>query len=224
MSVGAELVDGTAAAGRWLEERRRILELTTRRSVYRLRQSLPGEHQTANLALAVLAAERLRESGWPAIDEAAIVSGAGRCRWPGRLETVALPGRQLLLDVAHNPDAAAALVAHLDRLGRPYDLLYGTLADKRSEHILPPLAAPARRIVLTRAAGVRGRDPHELVPLLTGREAIVEPRPGPALDRALAGAAPLLVVCGSFYLVGEVRSMLNRRFGVPKPAARIRTC
>lgn len=224
MSVGAELVDGTAAAGRRLEGRRQILELTTRRGVYRLRQSLPGKHQAANLTLAVLAAERLRELGWPAIDEAAIAAGAERCRWPGRLETVTVPGRQLLLDVAHNPDAAAALVAHLDRLGRPYDLLYGTLADKRSEHILPSLAASARRIVLTRPAGARSRDPRELVPLLTGRKAIVEPRPGPALDRALVGAAPLLVVCGSFYLVGEVRGMLSRRFGVPEPAAKVRTC
>ena len=224
-SVGAELVDGRAAASwRWLEGRQRVLELTTRHGVHRLRQSLPGDHQTANLALAVLAAERLRELGWPAIDEAAVAAGAERCRWPGRLETVELPGRRLLLDVAHNPDAAAALAAHLERQGRPYDLLYGSLTDKRSEDILPPLATPARRVVLTRPSGARSRDPRQLVPFLDGREATVEPRLEAALDEALAGRAPLLVACGSFYLVGEVRSLLTRRFGVPEPAARIPSC
>ena len=225
MSAGAELVDGSQEAS-WREPARRggAGELATRRRTHRLRPSLAGAHQTANLALAVLAAERLRELGWPAIDAAAIAAGAERCRWPARLETVDLPGRQVLLDVAHNPDAAAGLAAHLDELGRPYDLLFGTLADKRGERILPPLAGPARRIVLARPGSDRGRDPGELLAFLPGRKAIVEPRPAAALDRALAGAAPLLVACGSFYLVGEIRGLMSRRFGVPEPAARIATC
>ena len=225
MSAGAELVDATQAAS-WQAPGgpREPIELSTHRRAYRLPTALAGEHQAANLALAVLAAERLRELGWPALDAAAITAGAERCRWPARLETVDLEGRQVLLDVAHNPDAAAALAAHLVSLGRTYDLLYGTLADKRSERILPPLAGPARRIVLTRPSSERGREPRELLRLLLGRRAIVAPRPAEALDRALGGNAPLLVVCGSFHLVGEVRGLLSQRFGVPEPAARIPTC
>ncbi len=135
-----------------------------------------------------------------------------------------LPGREVLLDVAHNPDGARGLAAHLKGRGDPYDLLFGTLDDKRSEQMLPPLAAAAEQIVLTRPAGDRGLEPAALEPLLPAGRAIVEPRPGAALERALGGAAPLLVVCGSFYLVGEVRALLTRRFGVPPPAAAMASC
>ena len=222
MSVGAELEDATTAAS-WQAAAGAAgeLGLTTSRGVHRLRPSLAGAHQSRNLALAVLAAERLRALGWQALDAGAIAAGARRCRWPGRLETVPLEGRRVLLDVAHNPDAAAELKAHLDGLGEPYDLLYGTLNDKRSERILPPLAAGAKRIVLTRAAGPRGREPGDLAPLVGARRAIVEPNLEAALDRALTGPAPLLVICGSFYLVGDARRLLTRRFGVPQPAASI---
>ena len=84
-------------------------------------------------------------------------------------------GRQVLLDVAHNPDAAAQLAAHLERLGGEYDLLFGTLEDKRCEEILPPLAAPARQVVLSRPSGPRGRDPRQLMELAGGGEVSVEP-------------------------------------------------
>ena len=227
MSAGAELVDATAEVD-WRRSDRQpgVFELTTSRRSYRLRPRLAGEHQLRNLALAVLAAERLRGLGWKALDAEAITVGAELCRWPGRLETVVLPGdagRRVLLDVAHNPDAAEQLAAHLVQLGLPYDLLYGSLADKRSERILPPLAASARRIVLTRPTGPRGREPRELL-RLAGRRAVVEPRLERAIDEALGGDSPLLVICGSFYLVGEARALLTRCFGVPRPAAEIRTC
>ncbi len=221
--IGAELT--AAASASWRRPAGAAdLEVTTELAAYRLRPRLAGDHQADNLVLAVLAAERLRRLGWRRLDEAAITAGAARCRWPGRLESVGLGDREVLLDVAHNPDAAGRLAAHLERLGRPYDLLFGLLDDKRGELILPPLAAPARRVVLTRPSGARGREPGDLLALTAGTETIVEPRLDRALDRALAGNAPLLVICGSFYLVGEARRLLHQRFGVPAPAASIATC
>jgi dihydrofolate synthase/folylpolyglutamate synthase len=226
--VGAELIVAAAAASWRPPDASEVgLELSTELAVHRLRPRLSGAHQVANLAIAVLAAERLRGLGWPGLDAAAIAAGAANCRWPGRLESVALPGRsdrQVLLDVAHNPDGARQLADHLERLGRRYDLLFGVLADKRSERILPPLAEPAGRVVLTRPSGARGRPPRELLPLLAGRRALVEPRPALALDLALSGTAPLLVICGSFYLVGEARQLLRERFGRPPAAATIAVC
>ena len=223
--VGAELAAAaTVASWHPLAEPAAGLEVITVEGRHRLQPSLAGAHQAVNLTLAVLAAEELRRGGWSRIDATAIAAGAGRCRWPGRMESVALPGREVLLDVAHNPDAAAQLVAHLDRLGRPYDLLFGVLADKRSDRMLPPLAARARRLVLSRPTGGRGLEPEELLALVPRSEAIVEPRLGPALGRALEGTAPLLVICGSFYLVGEARRLLTGRFGTPPPAATIASC
>jgi len=194
------------------------IRLTTPAREYDLELALLGDHQAKNLGLAMRAAETLASRGFDRIDDKAIVGGALSCRWPGRLEPVLLPGgRRVLLDAAHNPDGAAVLARFLDRLEQPADLLFGVLADKDYGEMLPRLAAHARRVVLTRPASPRAKDPAELLSLLGGREGVlVEPDPGRALDRALALGGEVLVACGSIYLVGEVRKGLRERFGVPE--------
>ncbi|HEY8022615.1 MAG TPA: Mur ligase family protein, partial [Thermoanaerobaculia bacterium] len=90
------------------------VDLATGERRYRLAPSLLGTHQAKNLALAVLAAERLAALGFPRLDAAAIAKGAAACRWPGRLEAVALPGGlRVLLDAAHNEGGAQALADFL---------------------------------------------------------------------------------------------------------------
>lgn len=187
-----------------------------------LRSSLLGAHQLGNIALAVRAAERLRQLGWTAIGDGAIARGVAAARWPGRLERVDLrDGRRVLLDGAHNPDGADVLASFLRSAGGPYDLLFGALADKETERMLPQLVRGARRVTLTSPPSPRALAPAELLPWVEGTETIVEASPDRALDLALAalgpGGAPL-VVCGSLYLVGALRHALRQRFGVP-PAA-----
>ena len=189
------------------------IRLATPTRQYELEIALLGDHQAKNLGLAVRAAESLASQGFGRLDAGAIAAGAAACRWPGRLEPVALPGgRRVLLDAAHNPDGAAVLARFLGRLDRPVDLLFGVLADKDYGEMLPRLAVHARRVVLTRPASPRAKDPAELVSLLDGREGVlVENDP----DRALALGGEVLVACGSIFLVGEVRKALRERFGVP---------
>jgi dihydrofolate synthase/folylpolyglutamate synthase len=166
--------------------------------------------------------------GWPRLDAAAFRRGAAGWRWPARLEPVALPVgepcRRVLLDAAHNPDGAHALARFLTDppapFPRPPVLLFGVLADKDAAAMLAALAPLAGRLVLTRPPHERGRDPRELLPLLSaGTTAEIEADPGAALDRALAVTraigADTLVVCGSLYLVGAARTALRHRFGVP---------
>lgn len=195
------------------------LELATDRRAYLLRTSLAGEHQAANVATALVAAEELAALGFEAIDEEAIVGGIERCRWPGRLEAVALPRRRttVLLDAAHNPAGCAALARFLAALGRPYSLLFGALADKELAGMLPPIAAAASEIVLTRPASPRAAEPESLTALLpAGLDVAMESEPAAALDRALAAEPSLLVVCGSIFLIGEIRATLRDRFGLPE--------
>src|SRR5688572_15506901 len=64
------------------------------------RVALDGEHQRANAACALAAAEEL------GVSEEARRAGLASARWPGRLERV---GDRVLLDAAHNPQAARAL-------------------------------------------------------------------------------------------------------------------
>jgi dihydrofolate synthase/folylpolyglutamate synthase len=158
----------------------------------------------------VRAAEALVDLGCEKIATRAIASGVAACRWPGRLEAIELEdGRRVVLDAAHNAAGTAVLAEFLDRLGRPVDLLFGVLADKDYEEMLSLLSPRAKRIVLTQPPSPRAKDPAELASLLGDREDVfVEPDPNRALDRALTLAGEVLVVCGSIFLVGELR----RRF------------
>jgi dihydrofolate synthase/folylpolyglutamate synthase len=203
---------GGAAAG-WDGQR---VRLSTSAGRYDLQIALLGEHQRKNLGLAVLAAEMLAVQSFPKLTAEAIAAGAAACRWPGRLETFALPeGRRLLLDAAHNPEGATALAAFLATLGRPVDLLFGVLGDKAAAEMLAALAPYARNLVLTTPDSPRAKEAAELAALLGERPGvIVEPDPGRALDRLLdlvAEGGEVAVGCGSIYLIGDLRRRLRER-------------
>jgi dihydrofolate synthase/folylpolyglutamate synthase len=191
------------------------LRLRTPRTTHDLDLPLAGEHQLANAATAVRAAELLSER-FPAIGGAAIARGVAAARWPGRLEAFALGPTTLLLDAAHNPDGCAALARFLARLARTYDLVFGCLADKDAARMLPPLAAPAGRVVLTRPSSPRALAPAALARLAGGAyELEVVAAPRAALASALARHPALLVAAGSIYLVAELRAAALARGAQP---------
>ncbi len=197
--------------------------LETPESSYALRTRLLGDHQGGNLALAVRAAETLRQAGAERIGPEAITAGVEACRWPARLEPVALPGgRRVLLDAAHNPLGVERLARFLAQAGEEHALLFGALADKPAAAMLERLAPQAASLVLTRPASPRALDPERLAALPGLPPCRVEPDPETALDLALRAPQGLLVACGSIYLVGAVRQALRRRFGVPEAAVAVR--
>ena len=192
--------------------------LRTRRRRYHLAPRLAGEHQAENLALAVCAAERIAAEGFPAIGAEAIERGVARCHWPGRLEWVELGrGRRVLLDAAHNPAGLAALGTYLRALDLPFGMVFGMLREKVDPAAVRDLWRSARSVVVTRPDSNRALAPEELVEQVGSIPDAIVARPGEAVERALA-ADELVVVCGSLYLVGELRTWLRRIYGVP-PAA-----
>ena len=220
-SKGASAASG---AGAWDGQNVSLVTPLVRRE---LRIGLLGRHQARNLALAVRAAELLPGLGFPALDERAMAAGAAACRWPGRGEVVPLPrGRRVLLDAAHNAEGAAALGEFLAETGPrtgSLDLIFGVLGDKDAGEMLDRLAQLVRNLVFTTVPTPRSREAAVLPALLRtarpGAPPLVEPAPAAALDRVLALGADTLVVCGSIFLVGELRRLLRERFGVPAPAA-----
>jgi dihydrofolate synthase/folylpolyglutamate synthase len=204
------------SAGAWRHR------LATPSARYELSISLPGAHQGRNLAVAVRAAEVLAGQGFERLDAAAIVRGAASCRWPGRLESVALPGgRIVLLDGAHNGAGAKALGELLRGLDLQATFLFGVLADKDPAEMVAHLAPCAHRFVLTTPPSPRALAPADLAALLpAGLPYAIEPEPERALSTALQ-EDDLLVACGSIYLLGVVRASLRRRYGVPAPAVEI---
>nr|WP_235610431.1 folylpolyglutamate synthase/dihydrofolate synthase family protein [Deinococcus aerius] len=168
-----------------------------------LRTPLLGAHGAGNAALAAAAAHRL------GVGEEAIRAGAARVRWPGRLEVLPWRGGRVLLDGAHNPDGARALADALRGLGvTRLPVVFGAAADKDAAGVAGALRAVASEVILTRAAlSPRAADPASLAPHFGGLPVRMAGSPAAALDLLPAGG--LSVVCGSLYLIGEVRPLLR---------------
>jgi dihydrofolate synthase / folylpolyglutamate synthase len=174
-----------------------------------LRTPMLGAHQATNGALAAAAALWLRER--TPVSEAAIRAGLARARIAGRLE-VLRRRPTLVIDGAHNPDAARRLRETLESLfrapGRRLTLVLGALCTHPYAQVVEELAPVADRLIATRPRHPQAVPAEELAERARalGVEAeVIEPVPL-AVERALAGAGPDDVVCaaGSFFVLAEV--------------------
>jgi dihydrofolate synthase / folylpolyglutamate synthase len=169
---------------------------------------LAGAWQRSNAAVAQAMAQALGQRGWP-VDAAAIARGLADARWPGRLERRLWRGRELLLDGAHNPPAAAALRQEFDRQ-QPRRWLLGIQRHKQAPELLDALLAPGDAVGVVAIPDHRSWSAAELLaerPSLAGRiEALPELTAG--LDWVTA-AGPLPVVTGSLHLLGALIPLLD---------------
>jgi dihydrofolate synthase/folylpolyglutamate synthase len=166
---------------------------------------LHGAYQHDN---ARIASRIARELGIP---ETARREGLARTRWPGRFEKVDIADGPLagtwVLDGAHNPDGARALVLALraDAVA-PGAIVFGALADKAWTDMLDVLTElPCPRVYVA-PRGRAATPPPELAARAPGQIAASVPA-ALAKAHALAKGAPV-VICGSLYLVGEARARL----------------
>jgi dihydrofolate synthase / folylpolyglutamate synthase len=163
--------------------------------------SLIGPHQIQNAALAAAAALEL------GVSELHIRQGASQTRHPGRLERIVWQGKTLLLDGAHNPDGAQALVRALLSLERgKIPLIFGAAADKDLAQIAQTLEPIASQVILTRALlSPRAAPPETLLPHFQNVPARVAQTPLEALNLLSDGVA---LIAGSLYLIGEIRPIV----------------
>jgi dihydrofolate synthase/folylpolyglutamate synthase len=175
--------------------------------------ALAGAHQLANAALAVALARQAAQALGRPLDDASILDGILQVRWPGRLERLA---KDVLLDCAHNVEGAMALAAALPAASRRV-LVTSIVRDKNAAGILNVLSSRFDRVVVTRSPSERAMEPVQLAGLVNytkggGRDVVCVDDPALALAqaRAYAGDAPdgLVVVAGSIFLVGALRSEL----------------
>jgi dihydrofolate synthase / folylpolyglutamate synthase len=176
---------------------------------------LAGRHQLDNAACALALLETASERGLP-VSEGALREGLRTVRWEGRLETVE-SRPSLVLDGAHNPDAAAAVALYLDDFRRQHSgsrvvLVLGMMQDKDRDGFLDHLLPHVDEAIVTQARISRSMTAPELEAALRarGRMAHVIPNPAEAISLARRTAAPddLILVTGSLMLVGEAKAIL----------------
>lgn len=173
------------------------------------RLPLIGRHQLENVAVAVAALEALQETTGIALAPEVVARGLESVGWPARCQLLE-EDPPLLLDSAHNPQAAAALAGTLREVlaGRPLGLVFGLLADKDAAGFLGALAPLVRRGWVVPLPSERNMPLDRL--RAAARAAGMEVGENTLAD-ALAEARPwarreggLVCVAGSLVLAGEV--------------------
>ncbi|BEI42791.1 bifunctional tetrahydrofolate synthase/dihydrofolate synthase [Polynucleobacter sp. HIN10] len=176
--------------------------------------ALRGANQLLN-ASAVIAALMALHDRLP-VSAQDIRNGLALVELPGRFQV--LPGRPIVvLDVAHNPHAAATLAQSIEAMAyHPYTYaVFGAMADKDIEGVLKPMLDIVDYWYCTDLPTPRAASAHDLVKRLQAlnKEALVFPNPGAAYQAALdkAGEGDRITVFGSFYTVAGVMAYRNNQ-------------
>jgi dihydrofolate synthase/folylpolyglutamate synthase len=169
-----------------------------------------GAHQTRNGALAISAASAFLERP---LEPSRAAAGLANVRMPARLELVSSEP-QVILDGAHNPDAARALAEalHDDLPSEGHrTLILGLLSGRDPAVMLD--AVDAHRfdtIIACTPPTARARPAADIAKVAAGLDAEVREIAdiSDALKQATASAAPddQIVVTGSIYLVADARA------------------
>jgi dihydrofolate synthase/folylpolyglutamate synthase len=186
--------------------------------------ALLGGHQAENGAAAYAALSILRERGWK-ISREAVAEGFRRVQWPGRFEI--LKRRPLVVgDGAHNEDSARRIMETVREYlpGRRVALVFGASRNKEVADMFADLLGPGAEavshVILTEAGSPRAWEARELMALAKSvspdRPMEVVTPAARALEKALELSSPddVILVCGSLFVVGDVRTALGRRAGL----------
>ncbi|HKZ19168.1 MAG TPA: Mur ligase family protein [Acidimicrobiia bacterium] len=173
---------------------------------------LLGRHQVLNMTVAIAACEALLGR---ALDGDALRRGMETVTSPGRLEPIA-SDPLVVLDGAHNRQGFASLARALDESFEPrrWVLLFAAMKDKDVPAMLGELVGRVFAAVATSSGADRSYPPEDLA-VLVGEaldieaQAFLEPAAALETARRLAGPEGGVIVAGSLYLVGLIRSLIE---------------
>ncbi len=167
--------------------------------------NLLGLYQKDNLALVFEVVEYLRQLDYKIADEN-LAQALKTVRWPARFEY--LKDKNLILDAAHNPDAAKVLRESLDYYfpNKKRIWIYGTLGTKDYKQIMDILFKKDDEVNFYKFNFKNAVESKELLKIITTAQEI-----------SLQGIKKLLhnpkddslvVITGSFYMLDEILSSL----------------
>jgi dihydrofolate synthase/folylpolyglutamate synthase len=191
----------------------RVIDIRTVRGLYEdVFLSVHGEHQARNAAIALVATEEFFDAALP---DDVVAEAFGELQLPGRAEVV---GKEptIVLDGAHNPEAAEALDRTLATAfggASPRVFVMATLSPRDPADFIAELGIGQGDYVIS----IPVNSPRSLAPEVIAEAASAAGATTEssgdvedALERAavLAGMDGLIVVTGSLYAVGAARAVL----------------
>jgi len=184
--------------------------------------ALRGAGQVANAAATLAALDALRAARPVSMQD--IRSGLARAELPGRFQV--LPGRPtVVLDVAHNPHATAALAENLSEMGYFPETyaVFGMLRDKDIAGVCRALKGRISAWFVCNLDGPRGASSQVLAEAITaagaGGDVLHFASPAAAFAAAIGRASEddRILVFGSFYTVAEVMETRSNAAGTRLP-------
>jgi dihydrofolate synthase/folylpolyglutamate synthase len=198
VAVDVDLVNG-----------RSIVTIATPTARYDLvRLALRGRHQVDNAVTAVRFLETISSTHDVVLTADAIRAGLEEAEWPARLDIRSWRGANVVIDGAHNPAGARALVAYLhEAYGHRLPMVVGAMRDKAVDALVHALSDGASRFIFTSVDSPRAAPAVDLAAVAARVAphvpAIAGGAPMAALATALDSPGPI-VVAGSLYLCGEI--------------------
>jgi dihydrofolate synthase / folylpolyglutamate synthase len=197
-----------------------LFKVLGRHAIYDVELPLLGTYQRVNCAVAVGGLEALIDQGVGGLDKESIERGLAKVDWPGRfqiLDTCPL----LIVDGAHNPASARALVTSLeaylgnDLTPHPALLVIAASSDKDIEGMAEILSPAFDEFVVTHTRHPRAMDVKILGRAFeklgkrvnyasTTAEAII-------VAEQMAGPEGMICVTGSLFAVGETLEIWQTR-------------
>jgi dihydrofolate synthase/folylpolyglutamate synthase len=193
---------------------------------------LAGEYQVSNACIAIkavmVALQRCSSNHLLLITphSSLIRDGLANTKWRGRLEIVS-DNPMIMIDGAHNPDAAKALSEFIRKHLNDYRiiLIMGIMSDKDISGTMSPLLPLASEIIFTAPNYGRAASPQKLAEIASrmGFSSKVANSVRDAIEiakdrakeqkggRAEEKTSGLILITGSFYTIGEALEILGEK-------------
>ncbi|EJY55967.1 FolC bifunctional protein [Alicyclobacillus hesperidum URH17-3-68] len=187
------------------------------RDAFGVKLGLFGEHQAANAGVA-LAMYELGEGPTSQANWHRTLASLASVRWPLRFEVFRDGERPVVIDGAHNPDAALQLAKSLVKFNRSmalcgWKMVVGVFADKDFRQMLPHVLPLAAEVIVCKPNHPRGAEPQiiaeEMRRLRPELKVTVEPDIDAAVRMALQSDSLPVVIWGNLHMAETARKTIT---------------
>lgn len=180
----------------------------------KIKLPLLGEHQINNCDVAINAFYALRDKGIE-ISEKAIFDGIAKVKWIGRMEVLSKEPL-VVIDGAHNIDGIKKLNSSLKNYldYKNLILIIGMLGDKEVDKMIDEITKYAEYVIVTEPHNERAESSDSLYNKIKSRGikcfSIEDYKEAYDKGRELMKKDDLLLICGSLYMIGDMRKVITR--------------